>query len=304
VLQLGATETLSVDGSLLHDRPPLLLDATWVGDGSAAFDLSVMVVHNRSLGGIESPVTGPRVRQKRLEQAQSIAQKVQDLQDADPGIRLAVVGDFNAYEFTDGFVDAVGQIAGDFDPADNLLSGPDLVDPDLTKQTLGVPAGDRYSFIFQGSAQAIDHALTSVGLDPLAHGMEYGRGNADAALILLDDPATPLRSSDHDGFALFVFADSDGDGVPDVDDLCAGTVIPESVPTQGLNPNRYALVDGDTTFDTVTPPGGGAGDVFTLDDTAGCSCEQIIDALALGMGHTKHGCSVEAMRNWVAQVGP
>jgi hypothetical protein len=62
-------------------------------------------------------------------------------------------------------------------------------------------------------------------------------------------------------------------------------------------------VDGDTLFDTLTPPGGGPGDVFTTIDTAGCSCEQIIYALGLGRGHEKFGCSLSAMRDWVYQVG-
>jgi hypothetical protein len=34
--------------------------------------------------------------------------------------------------------------------------------------------------------------------------------------------------------------------------------------------------------------------------TKGCSCEQIITALELGNGHTKHGCSISAMDTWVA----
>jgi hypothetical protein len=100
---------------------------------------------------------------------------------------------------------------------------------------------------------------------------------------------------------VYLLEDEDADGVPNNDDVCPGTVIPESVPTRGLNPNRYALVDGDGVFDT---PGGGAGDVFTLGDTAGCSCEQIIAAQGLGNGHVKHGCSVGAMRNWVDLVNP
>ncbi|HVS66651.1 MAG TPA: FlgD immunoglobulin-like domain containing protein [Thermoanaerobaculia bacterium] len=99
-------------------------------------------------------------------------------------------------------------------------------------------------------------------------------------------------------------ADNDGDGVPDGDDLCAGTEIPEAIPTSSLEPNHYALVDGDGVFDTVTPPGGGPGDVFTIDDTRGCSCEQIIDVVGLGNGHRKHGCSLGAMRDWVADVEP
>ncbi|HEX2251728.1 MAG TPA: lamin tail domain-containing protein [Thermoanaerobaculia bacterium] len=323
VTQLAAGETLSTDGSLLHDRPPLLLEGR-VAAGGVDNPLAVMVVHNRSLGGIEDPGDGPRVRQKRLEQAQSIAAIVQDLQDG--GARLLVVGDFNAFEFTDGFVDAVGQIAGSADPSDNLLSGPDLVDPDLTIHTLELPAAERYSFIFQGSAQAIDHALSARSVTGLVRDVQYGRGNADAPLVLLDDPSTALRSSDHDGLVVFLASDADLDGVgDDVDncpavpnpdqadadgdgladacaDRCPGTVVPESVPTVRLQPNHYALVDGDDVFDTVVRGQAAAAETFTLEQTGGCSCSQIVAASGLGHGHAMHGCSVGAMRDWVELV--
>jgi len=41
-----------------------------------------------------------------------------------------------------------------------------------------------------------------------------------------------------------------------------------------------------------------------MGDTAGCSCEQIIDAQGLGNGHTKFGCSIGAMQNWISLVNP
>jgi len=84
---------------------------------------------------------------------------------------------------------------------------------DLTDQVLSLPAGERYSFIFSGSAQVLDHALTTVWLDPFVRDLEYGRGNADAPVDRINDPASTLRSSDHDGLVLFV--ESDDDGVPD-----------------------------------------------------------------------------------------
>jgi hypothetical protein len=324
VTQLAAAETLTFDGSLLHDRPPLLLEGRVSVDG-VDNPIEVLAVHMRSLGGIDDPSDGPRVRQKRLEQAQSVATIVADRLALDPDVRLVVIGDFNAYQFTDGYVDVVGQIAGDAVPADNLLSGPDLVDPDLTVQTRLAPAAERYSFVFRGSAQAIDHALTSVGADGLVRGYEYGRGNADAPFILLDDASTPLRSSDHDGVVLFLVSDRDGDGVGDDVDNClttpnpdqadadgdgfgdacdvcpVGTVIPEGAPTVALLPNHYALVDGDQVFDT-SPRGKGPVETFTLEDTGGCSCEQIVDVLGLGGGHLMHGCNVGLMRRWVSSV--
>jgi hypothetical protein len=99
--------------------------------------------------------------------------------------------------------------------------------------------------------------------------------------------------------------DADGDGIDDEMDFCLGTTIPESVPTNHLQVNRWALVDADDVFDTTPPPGGGGGPdfEFTIQDTGGCSCEQIIEAWALGWGHTKFGCSTGAMLQWIAYVG-
>jgi hypothetical protein len=300
VTQLGKDEIFDFDSSLLHDRPPLLLEGSSINEG-AAYPVAVMVVHNRSLSGIDDD-RGPRVRAKRLAQAQSIAAKVQAMQTADPDIRLVIVGDFNAFEFTDGYVDAVGQIAGNFNPADNMLSGADLVDPNLTNQVLSISPAERYSFIFRGNAQALDHALTSMALDYSVRGLEFGRGNADAAVDLVNEPGV-LRASDHDGFVLFLTKDKDNDGVNDDADVCPGTTIPETL-GRDLGVNRFALMDGDFDFDTTASRGKGPGRSYTTEDTAGCSCTQIIAAQGLGNGHTKFGCSIGAMDNWISIVNP
>jgi hypothetical protein len=98
--------------------------------------------------------------------------------------------------------------------------------------------------------------------------------------------------------------DDDNDSVSDAEDICPGTVIPEAVPTEQLGVNRFALTDGDTIFDTIPPKGKGPRKVFTLADKAGCSCAQIIEALGLGKGHTKFGCSSSAMQEWIEMVHP
>lgn len=301
VTQLGKDEILAFDGSLLNDRPPLLIEGRSVGEG-ADYPLAVMVVHNRSLGGIDSSSRGERVRAKRLAQAQSIAAKVQEMQAANPDLRLIIIGDFNAFEFSDGYVDVMGQIAGNFAPMENLLSGADLVDPDLMNQVLSIPDEERYSFVFRGNAQVLDHALTSSALDMSVRGLEFARGNADAAVGLINDETTPLRASDHDGLVLFLTKDQDDDGVNDDADLCAATVIPESVPTNRLGPLRYALADDDFTFDTKSFRGRGSKRSFTTTSTGGCSCEQIIDAWGLGQGQSKYGCSIGVMWVWSVVV--
>ena len=96
--------------------------------------------------------------------------------------------------------------------------------------------------------------------------------------------------------------DLDGDEVPDDQDLCFDTFIPEGVPTVGLGKNRFALVDSDTTFDTNSPKGKGPRKSFTLEDTSGCSCEQIIEIQGLGKGHSKFGCSIGEMEDWALLV--
>jgi hypothetical protein len=298
---------VSMEINVLHDRPPLLLEGNSIGNGLPGQPVRVIVVHNRSLGSIEDEVEGVRVRLKRLLQAESIADKVQELQTMS-SIPLVVVGDFNAFEFSDGYVDAVGHIRGDFVIADNLVcvteSCIDLVNPNLTNQVLNLPAEERYSFNFEGSSQTLDHALTTTATDAFVRGLEFARGNADSPNNLVNEDTTVLRSSDHDGLVLFLAQDSDQDGVNDDSDYCPDTAIPEGVPTVKLGTNRWALTDGNFDFDTTAPKGKGPDRSYSTTDTAGCSCEQIIEAQGLGQGHTKFGCSIDVMDGWVSFVNP
>lgn len=104
--------------------------------------------------------------------------------------------------------------------------------------------------------------------------------------------------------AVVLNLDEDCDGVLDEADMCPHTVIPEGVPTEELGVNRWALVDGDRVFDTTSPAGKGPQRYYTIYDTAGCSCEQIIAEMGLGEGHVKFGCSISAMDEWIAYVNP
>jgi hypothetical protein len=226
VTQLGADELFTFDEppSPLHDRPPLLIDAI-LGEGLRA---KVMVLHMRSLGGIE----GERTQRKRLAQALSVAQMVQDIQTSKKNVKLLVIGDFNAFEFTDGYVDLAGIIKGDFDPTQSLVCSfsvcADLVTQDLTDEILNIAPSERYSFIFRdsfnaagsrGDAQILDHAMTSKKLAKFVTGLEFARGNADAAEELVEDDGTlddlALRASDHDGLVLYICKDDDECGLDD-----------------------------------------------------------------------------------------
>jgi len=122
------------------------------------------------------------------------------------------------------------------------------------------------------------------------------------------DPNAGQEDLDGDDVGDACDDDIDGDGVDNGDDYCPATVIPEGVPTMGyLNPNHWALTaDGNGfDFDTVIKgKGKGPNRSYNIEDTAGCSCEQIIEMQGLGEGHTTHGCSISAMDDWLMLVNP
>ena len=68
--------------------------------------------------------------------------------------------------------------------------------------------------------------------------------------------------------------DEDGDGILNSLDLCPDTYMPEPVPTEHMLFKRYALTNDSHIF--RIGPRKKISD-FTLNDTKGCSCEQLID---------------------------
>ena len=243
VTQLGKTVTWNdPTGSptaLLNDRPPLLLEATFTGAGGA-MPFAVMVVHPKSRSCVDQ--TGganctqadvDRNRLKRFLQGKYHAEQIQAFQVANPGTQLSVVGDFNDYQFSDGWTHMLGAMAGRYDDAANLLdyAGNTVVSPSLWNAVESLPQSERYSFLFtenfgmfQGfntrdvpTLQSLDHALLSVGARQMFAGFDYGRADNDAPAEwerqcnLVPTPAPPLCPhpaigvSDHDGF-VFVLA--------------------------------------------------------------------------------------------------
>ncbi len=186
--------------ALLNDRPPLVMEAS-VADlrGGPDYPVTVIVNHLRSLSGIDSETDGVRVRAKRLAQAEFLASLIQARQAANPDEHIVSVGDYNAFQFNDGYVDVIGAITGAPTPADQVvLPGPDLVDPNLTDLVNTVPPSGRYSYSFGGNAQELDHVLVTANLLPRVVGLAYARSDADFPEVLRNDPDRPERVSDHD----------------------------------------------------------------------------------------------------------
>lgn len=189
--------------SLLHDRPPLVLHATVDPAGINPRPVIVVVNHLRSFIDIE--VVGPlgdRVRAKRTAQAESVAQLLQHLQSTNPGTAVISVGDYNAYQFSDGYTDPLSVITGEPTPGDQLVvsMSPDYVTPNYVNLTGTLPDAERYSFIFEGTPQALDHVLVNTVAAGYLQRYAVARGNSDfpAGPEFAADPTRPEGSSDHD----------------------------------------------------------------------------------------------------------
>lgn len=190
---------------LLNDRPPFVLVARGSGVDGRRVVLTVVVNHLRSLTDIDSPTNGPRVRAKRAEQAEYLADLVQRLQGENPGERIVVLGDFNAFEVNDGYVDVFGTVRGRPAASDQVVRATrDRVMPDLTTLLGLLPATERYSYVFDGTAQMLDHMLVSSALVPDVTGFVIARGNADAPETWRTDLRRLGRVSDHDGLLLYL----------------------------------------------------------------------------------------------------
>ncbi len=171
----------------------------------AGRDVLVMGVHLASKGG-DGPlygVTQPVVRStetQRLQQALYVRQLVNLFftGDAPRGIpafsRILVAGDFNDFQFPEqGEVgtDALSTIQGLGVPPNQFLAN--LLND--------IPADQRYSFVFDGNSQALDHMLVSPTLLAERQGQDISHFNADYPPSLVSDNTTFARSSDHDPLA-------------------------------------------------------------------------------------------------------
>jgi predicted extracellular nuclease len=194
---------------ILNDRPPLVLQATIHHPNTTSFPVVVIVNHMRSLSDVASTAAGSngwvtvgeRVRAKRLAQAVDLAGLVQARQTANPAERIVLVGDFNAFEFSDGYVDSMGTIMGTPTPVGQaVLTSLDLVNPDLINLAASLTPTERYSFMFGGNAQSLDHVLINAPMvsSTVTRRLDHARISSDFNESARSDNSTAVRLSDHD----------------------------------------------------------------------------------------------------------
>ncbi len=189
---------------LLNDRPPLVLTARRTAPDGNAGVFTVVANHLRSLSAVEEDTSdGRRARAKRQAQAEFLGVLLSRLQSGSPDAILLAVGDFNAYEFSDGLADVIGTVRGAPSPANQVVvnRSVDLVEPDLADLCAVdafLPPAERYSFVFDGSAQLLDHILASAATVPRVIGLAFARFGSDFPEAWRANATRPERLTDHD----------------------------------------------------------------------------------------------------------
>lgn len=98
--------------------------------------------------------------------------------------------------------------------------------------------------------------------------------------------------------------DSDGDGVLDCDDLCPDSVLDD---VNSLKNNHFQYDDASKTeFSTVKAnlKGNGNQASFTISQTRGCTCTDIVATCDYGQGFLNFGCSKGVMELFTDPSGP
>lgn len=152
----------------LYDRPPYVADLVIANAGQdRRAEVRLVVVHLKSKRGDEAENAG-----RRVEQARHVAGLLGDA--ASPSASRIAVGDFNDDLGSETMMQLQGYV--------NLYER-------------HVAASERYSYIYNGRAQAVDHIILTQGMDRFYLSGGPVHVNADFADPL---PGQDGRTSDHD----------------------------------------------------------------------------------------------------------
>lgn len=204
------------EDNFLNDRPPLMIRVAFDDEKTGQpFELTLVANHLKSFLGYSDPKQMASVRLKKKLQAEFLARLVQARQTANRKERIIFLGDFNAFQFNDGIMDQIGTIVGKPATKDEvILPSDDLVDPDMINLVGAIAVAQRYSYIFDGNAQVLDHMIISETLRKHTTGFGFVRLNADFPETFRNDGNRPERFSDHDPAVAFFTMDDMTAGRP------------------------------------------------------------------------------------------
>jgi uncharacterized protein len=177
------------DDAFTTSRKPLAGEFSYAGRR-----LFAIANHWNSKGG-DQPLFGrfqPPVRSSEVQrnrQARVVHDFVADILSRDPNADVVVLGDLNDFPFST----AVQTLVGD----------PPLLDDLIT----GLPESERYSYVFEGNSQVLDHVLMSPAASARVNRFAAVHVNAEFADQASDhDPLVATACADVDAPALSVSA--------------------------------------------------------------------------------------------------
>jgi len=246
-----------------NSRKPLVGELRWNGR-----TLFVVANHFNSKGG-DQPLFGrfqppPRPSEtQRRQQAQVVADFVGQILAVDAGAAVVVLGDLNDFEFSDtvGILKAAGLRA--------------LVET--------LPPSERYTYVFEGNSQSLDHTLVSAALAVQPFHYDVVHLNAEHA----------AQVSDHD---------------PQVVHLTLGrapviTSVPPTTATQGVDYVYEVVATGvpSPRFELGSAPVG-----MTVDASTGLVHwpVQVLPGAYSATVRASNGVTPDAVQTWTITVAP
>lgn len=155
----GAAQATDPTNAFFAARPPLVADFLFNGE-----QVTVIGNHFTSKGGsgslagaIQPSIAGGEV--DRVAQAAVVNDYVDTLLATNPAARIVVAGDLNDFQFEEPLQVLTGNatFAGG-----TIAAGGTAV---LENLTYRLAPNERYSYVFDGNAQQLDHVLVSAGLE-------------------------------------------------------------------------------------------------------------------------------------------
>jgi hypothetical protein len=165
-----------LDGNRLFSRPLLVAHLRVAIEGGGDEFLWVLANHWKSK--TEDSETMAYTLPRRLEQARYTAALAQSILESEPQAALIVLGDLNDF------------------PASQPLTI--LTEAGLLNLMPRVARDQRYSYIYQGVSQVLDHVLISPALQRQGLWPAIVHSNADYPEVYQGQSGTTIRSSDHD----------------------------------------------------------------------------------------------------------
>jgi len=220
--------------------------------------LFVIANHFNSKGGdqplfghFQPPALSSEVQ--RMQQAQIVNNFVDAILALDPNAAIVVLGDLNDFEFSNPLMTLKGGVLND------------LIE--------SLPQSERYTYVFEGNSQALDHILVSNSLFTSVPVFEYDVVHVNSEFV--------IRTSDHDPqvarLTLVCTVDLAVTKTDSPDPVTAGTNLTYTInfvnngPGDAQSVTVTDAVPANTTFVSTlppagwtptTPPVGGTGDVM------------------------------------------